>query len=346
MKKRLFALILAAGISLVSWSALAKESERDLADAAVPKDAVFLSQETDDGHLDFKYWVEITQEMVEVSVVNGRILKIEKDAWQDEGSRQVTLTETDVLNIITQHYPGAQVGWIMLAESDGLSAYKAHFSTGEYYAEIKLHPESGKVLEVDLDFETMRLFKEGKATAPAQASTPASQPVQSTAASSSGSLLSESEARALVLARLENGSISYIRLTQDDGRQEYEGEAEDGNYEYEFELDAKTGSFTEWEKDKLRRAAETTSAPKSADTASAGQNSASASDELIGTSRAKEIALAKAGGGTVSYIKLDREDGRQVYEGEIIFGEYEYEFEIDAKSGSIRDWDKDRRDDD
>ena len=32
--------------------------------------------------------------------------------------------------------------------------------------------------------------------------------------------------------------------------------------------------------------------------------------------------------------------GRYVYEGEAILGDYEYEFEIDANSGVIIDWEK------
>jgi len=44
-------------------------------------------------------------------------------------------------------------------------------------------------------------------------------------------------------------------------------------------------------------------------------------------------------------IKLERDDGRQVYEGEVHYGKYEYDFEIDAKTGKIREWEKERIDD-
>ena len=58
------------------------------------------------------------------------------------------------------------------------------------------------------------------------------------------------------------------------------------------------------------------------------------------------ITNVKAGGGAVRFIKLDKDDGRMVYEGELVLGNYEYEFEIDAKTGAVRDWDKDRIDND
>jgi len=63
---------------------------------------------------------------------------------------------------------------------------------------------------------------------------------------------------------------------------------------------------------------------------------------LLDVKRAEEIALQKAGSGKLAYIKLEQDDGRQVFEGEIIADTYEYEFEIDAQSGKILEWEKDR----
>lgn len=37
-------------------------------------------------------------------------------------------------------------------------------------------------------------------------------------------------------------------------------------------------------------------------------------------------------------IHMDNDDGRQIYEGDIIYNGMEYEFEIDAQSGDIIDW--------
>ena len=39
--------------------------------------------------------------------------------------------------------------------------------------------------------------------------------------------------------------------------------------------------------------------------------------------------------------ELDREDGRQQYEVEFKAGGYEYDYEIDAQTGKILEWDKD-----
>ncbi len=70
-----------------------------------------------------------------------------------------------------------------------------------------------------------------------------------------------------------------------------------------------------------------------------------ASNSYIGVSRAKEIALKKVPGAKNSHVKeihLDRENGRMVYEGEIHYNGWEYEFDIDAVTGAIVKWKVDR----
>ena len=59
----------------------------------------------------------------------------------------------------------------------------------------------------------------------------------------------------------------------------------------------------------------------------------------ISAERAKEIAVADAGVAAADAVflraQLDWEDGRQVYEVELRSGRTEYDFEIDAQTGSI-----------
>ena len=61
----------------------------------------------------------------------------------------------------------------------------------------------------------------------------------------------------------------------------------------------------------------------------------------ITPARAKQIALAKVPGATLRNIK-DFEFDEDSYEGEIHYRGYTYEFEIDAYTGRITDWDVDR----
>lgn len=62
----------------------------------------------------------------------------------------------------------------------------------------------------------------------------------------------------------------------------------------------------------------------------------------IGLEKAKEIAIAKAGGGDVVSIELDVDHGVMVYEGELIYNNVEYDFDINALDGTILKWEEDR----
>ena len=83
-----------------------------------------------------------------------------------------------------------------------------------------------------------------------------------------------------------------------------------------------------------------TTAAEGADTNDAATDQ---KQDLIGEKKAKEIALKKVKGAKESDIikfKLDQDDGRQEYEGEIIYDGKEYDFEIDAISGDILSWEE------
>ena len=82
----------------------------------------------------------------------------------------------------------------------------------------------------------------------------------------------------------------------------------------------------------------------------ASGSSSSASSGYIGETRAKQIALNKAGVSSskaeFTRVKLDYDDGIRVYDVEFYAGDYEYEVEINARTGVVYDYDKDFRWDD
>lgn len=73
-----------------------------------------------------------------------------------------------------------------------------------------------------------------------------------------------------------------------------------------------------------------------------------AQPQYISKEEAKNIALTHAGlsAGDVTRLRteFDYDDGRAEYEVDFHHGGYEYDYEIDAESGAIRNWDKDRED--
>lgn len=73
-------------------------------------------------------------------------------------------------------------------------------------------------------------------------------------------------------------------------------------------------------------------------------NAGAASSVALSTDDAMRIALERVPGATAqdTRIKLDLDDGRYKYEGEIIYNNIEYDFEIDANSGTILEWSEER----
>jgi uncharacterized membrane protein YkoI len=62
---------------------------------------------------------------------------------------------------------------------------------------------------------------------------------------------------------------------------------------------------------------------------------------LLTEEEAKRIALERVPGASSIRVHLEHDDGRYYYEGEIIHGSSEYEFEIDAYTGECVEWDHD-----
>ena len=140
---------------------------------------------------------------------------------------------------------------------------------------------------------------------------------------------------ALADAGVKASDAVFLRanLDWDDGRMEYEVEFYSGYTEYDYDIDARTGAILSSDRDLE-------------DFQIWNGNSGSASSgNYISAERAKQIALAECpSGSTVYKCQFDWDDGRAEYEVEIRNGWTEYEFEIDAATGTIigRDIDNDR----
>lgn len=77
----------------------------------------------------------------------------------------------------------------------------------------------------------------------------------------------------------------------------------------------------------------------SSGTRSGGQTSSGAQ---ISLEEAMQIALDRVPGATEQNIsiELERDDGWLIYEGDILYNRMEYEFEIDAQSGTMLKWEE------
>lgn len=156
-------------------------------------------------------------------------------------------------------------------------------------------------------------------------------------ATGSGSLIGEDEAKRIALEDAgiseSNASSLTVELDEDDGVVVYDVEFlvisdQSAVKEYDYEIDATTGEIQSKDNE-TERIVYTT-----------GKIYSDQPETTLTEEEVRSIALAKVPGATEKDIRLslDRDDGRMSYEGKIIYQGMEYDFEIDAYSGAIREW--------
>lgn len=110
---------------------------------------------------------------------------------------------------------------------NGRRVYDVEFYSGNKEYDYEIDATSGAVLSYDFDAEHY--------TAPS--------------GNQSGNYISQEKAAQLAQDRAPNATLIKIQFEFDDGRAVYEGELREGRTEYEFEIDATTGNFIQWEQD-------------------------------------------------------------------------------------------------
>lgn len=262
-------------------------------------------------------------------------------ADQQQSSQPTSLismdqAQTAALDAANIDAANADVTSATLSEIAGITCYKVEFTSGDYAYSYSINAESGEVLEMSSWEQTVATIipdsgtqadaatsTAGTATTP-NAATPAQSSPNTT--SSTGSV-SEAKAQEIALAHAgikpADATITKSKLDYDDGRQVYEIEWYANGAKYDYEIDVATGEVVK--SDYEAKAVVGTS------------NSAT-----INEADAKKTVLARVSGATASDIyewALDYDNGRPEYEGKIIYGGSEYEFTIDATSGTVTEWD-------
>ena len=142
-----------------------------------------------------------------------------------------------------------------------------------------------------------------------------------------------------------DGTVTEIDYDRSDD--EYEVEVESGSVTYELDINATSGEVVnkETENNKNGKTLTVVNTDTKADTnTKAKPDTNKKAKNYITAKEAIAIAL-KQTPGTVTDVELDKDDGRAYFEIEIKDGKYEYEYEIDAVTGKILDFEKDREDD-
>ena len=199
---------------------------------------------------------------------------------------------------------------------NGLSFYTVTFTSGSYTYEYRVNAVDGSILQADRNAVTQ------------EAETGTTTGSQTTTTKK----ITKAKAKSIALkhAGVSASKATFVKakLDYEDGRRVYEIEFYSGNTEYDYEILASNGKIISFDKD-----IENYKIPR--------KNTSSST--YIGKAKAKSIALKDAGvsasSATFTKTKLDYEDGLRVYEIEFYTNSAEYEYEINAKTGKIRDMD-------
>ena len=206
---------------------------------------------------------------------------------------------------------------------DGRQRYEVEFFTSDYKEyDYEIDAVTGNIISVDYDAEITYFYDNGRA-------------------GNRQAVITSEEAKAAAVShsgvKEEDIPFIHVKLDYDDGRQNYEVEFyTSDNKEYDYEINGTTGEIISWDYD----------AEKFYQLENNGKGKGNGTGTIstaVTEAQAKAKALETAGltdsQVTWGKIKLDYDDRHLVYDGKFIFGTMEYEFEVDADTGNIVDWD-------
>ena len=259
----------------------------------------------------------------------------------------------------TADYIGIDAAKEAALSDAGVSADGAEFSTagldsrnGVFYYAVDFK-ENGVNYEYDIDALTGVVIERAKTptaggpgeagaetaaasetAAPAgesAAQVPASTPPAGSQGTGSGGPITEAEARAIALSQagLTEADVRFIESKKD---------RHDGQSVFEVEFDALTGEEYSYD---IREA---DGAIVSYDYDSDRKPSANSSGSgMLSEDQIRETVLSRVPGASAADVRLwlDEDDDRYQYEGQLIWDGMEYEFKIDAYSGSVLEWEAD-----
>ena len=205
---------------------------------------------------------------------------------------------------------------VKLDYDDGVQEYEVTFYVGNREYDYDIDAATGTIRSFDSEIEDD--YNIASAPSATRAAT----------SSSSGAAITEAEAKQIAL---DHAGVSEsetermrVKLGRDDGVQEYEVNFYVGNREYDYDINAATGEIrshdSEIDDDYV--------------------SSTEAAGAAVSEDEARATVVARVSGASASDVRLylERDDGRLVYEGELIYNGTEYEFQIDATTGDVLDW--------
>ena len=323
-------IIIAAVVVSTSFSAAMNLDEaKEIAQKYVPASAKFMSSEEEDRYFEVAFYDEANKEHFEVEVIKEtkEVKKVESQLSNDGGSKNITLTEEDAQKAVKNRFDGITSSSAILTKDNGLFEYEVSFKGDGFYGDADVNAESGVILDSVVKYGTA-------VTIPADTS-------------KESEILTYEEAKNAVIKEAGGGTVRDMDLEKENGNYFYEIELHIDGFERDYIVNAKTGEVMlesehecafEFHHDDPYEVKEEYVDQQEEPVVDHRESS----NGLISEEEAKAIVRAKIPGAEFVEFYLERDDGIDQYEGTAHLDGFEYEFEINAASGIIIDWDKER----
>ena len=318
----------------------------------------------DDGKMlyELEFKVQNREFEYDIDAKSGEILKYEVDGRAEQGGQRPSTEYIGLSNAedIAFKHAGVSRNQVRdldseLERDDGKVYYEVDFEVGNTEYEYDIDAVTGRILDYEIDHDDDDDDDRDDSRNTTSTTRRAEQTSRTTMSRASA------EDIAFKHAGVSRSQVRDLdtELERDDGKVYYEIDFEVGDTEYEYDIEAYTGRILDYDidyddDDDDDRPRTTTKAPtttkaqtttKAPATTKAPTTTKAPSAELIGRTRAENIAFQHAGV-TRSQVRdletdLDSDDGRRYYEVEFEVGDTEYEYDIEAYTGRILDYEID-----
>lgn len=266
------------------------------------------------------------------------------------GCSSESVTQAQATDIALEHAGVAQEDTTALSveqdKENGVDVYDIQFTTSDRTYHYDVSQKTGEIVNYSYDAaETAgsTTTKDKTDTTKDQSTSSASKTEGQSTAQQSGTdtqanaAITEEEAKSIALEHAgvtaEEATIYKVKADYDDGRAVYDVEFAVGTTEYDYEISQDTGEVISYDQD------------VEGWTPVTGQNQTS-SQTAISQEQAIQLVLDRIPGAASTDVRIqfERDDGRELYEGEVYYDRTEYDFEIDASTGNFIEWSVDYQD--
>lgn len=335
------------GETLSTYITLEKAKEIALNHAGVSaSDVTFEDRDFDfdDGRAvyELEFYANGKEYEYDVDAKTGKILSFESDR-DDHDDKTVTESRPTSTGYITKaaakkaalDHAGvkeadAYFEKVELDEDDGLVIFEVEFNANGKEYEYDINAKTGKVVGAEQETDDDDDDDDRPTSVKPNTGNESS--------ASSSEYIGKDKAKSTALShagvKAADARFEKAELDRDDGRVYYEVDFSANGYEYDYEIDAKSGKVLDADKERIDD--------------NDDDDRPVSTDSYIGKDKAKSTALSHAGVKAADArdvsVELDEDDGKYVYEVSFESGEYEYDYEIDAKTGKVLKAEKERND--